>query len=112
MSSSSIPSAASFSSPSSSTTTSSLGWLLVLPSLTNGDSDRVVPRDEADLKNAGDLKKPGDIKKPGLRLRVEVVAAPARAPAVVGIICSNVKNLLQKSEFFRTNEPTTANGNY
>ena len=79
MSSSSIPSATSFSSPSSSTTTSSLGWLLVLPSLTNGDSDRVVPRDEADLKNAGDLKKPGDIKKPGLRLRVEVVAAPARA---------------------------------
>ena len=72
----------------------------------------MVPRDEADLKNAGDLKKPGDIKKPGLRLRVEVVAAPARAPAVVGIICSNVKNLLQKSEFFRTNEPKTANGNY
>jgi len=71
----------------------------------------VVPRDEADLKNAGDLKKPGDIKKPGLRLRVEVVAAPARAPAVVGIICSNVKNLLQKSEFFRY-EPKTANGNY
>ena len=71
----------------------------------------MVPRDEADLKNAGDLKKPGDIKKPGLRLRVEVVAAPARAPAVVGIICSNVKQLVAEIRVLQV-EPKTANGNY